>query len=76
MFAYRDVSFGTWSNGGTGRILMNAADPTPRKPLPPDFEPPTLTVVPKQKAIYAVGVSLVSQTSGPDRDRTSCPPPA
>ncbi len=61
MFAYRDVSFGTWSNGGTGRILMNAANPTPRKPVPPDFEPPTLTLMPKHKAIYAVGVKLPVQ---------------
>jgi len=70
MFAYRDVSFGTWSNGGTGRILINAADPKPRKPTPPDFEPPTLTMLPKRKPVYAVGVELPVQNPATSKRET------
>lgn len=70
MLAYRDVSFGTWSRGGTGRVLMNAADPKPRKPVPPDFEPPTLAVVPKHKPVYAIGVELPIQNPATSRRET------
>jgi hypothetical protein len=55
MTAYRMENFGTW-----GMVQLRQPIPahTPRKPTPPDFEPPTLTVLPKAKPVYAVGVQL------------------
>ena len=58
MIAYNTVDFGTW---GKFQVIQTIDAHTPRKPVPPDFEPPTLTLMPKHKAIYAVGVSLVIQ---------------
>lgn len=58
MTAYKTADFGTW---GMMELRMPIAAHTPRKPSPPDFEPPTLTVLPKGKPVYAVGVKLTMQ---------------
>lgn len=67
MIAYDTVDYGTW---GVFQVRQTIDAHTPRKPPPPDFEPPTLTLLPPRKAVYAVGVELPVQNPATVRRET------